>query len=176
MLEPMHSFDETATARILTEEMHSLYLFSFLLAADNDIAEQCYVCGLGECVEGISVFMDWARSWARRTILKHAIRMIMPAPEHTDNLSLISLKGAATLGKNSLFAAIVALSAFERFVFVMSVLEKHSDEECSMLLGCSRRDVMIARELALKRLANTDDGYDQSAWAARSFAPDGLLA
>ena len=36
MLEPMHSFDETATARILTEEMHSLYLFSFLLAADND--------------------------------------------------------------------------------------------------------------------------------------------
>jgi hypothetical protein len=35
---------------------------------------------------------------------------------------------------------------------------------------------MIARELALKRLANTDDGYDQSPWAARSFAPDGLLA
>jgi len=175
MLEPMHIFDETATARILTEEMHSLYLFSFLLAADNDIAEQCYVCGLGECVEGIGVFMDWARSWARRTILKHAIRM-MPAPEHTDNLSFINLKGAATSGKNNLFAAIVALSAFERFVFVMSVLEKHSDEDCSMLLGCSRRDVMIGRELALKRLANTDHGYDQSAWAAQSFASDGLLA
>ena len=122
------------------------------------------------------MFTDWARSWARRTILKHAIRMIMPAPEHMDNLSLISLKGAPTLGKNNLFAAIVALSAFERFVFVMSVLEKQSDEDCSMLLGCSRRDVMIARELALKRLANTDHGYDQSAWAARSFAPDGLLA
>jgi hypothetical protein len=176
MLEPMHIFDERATTNILTEEMHSLYLFSFLLAADNDIAEQCYVCGLGECVDGIGVFMDWARSWARRTILKHAIRMIMPAPEDTDNLSLINLKGAATLGKKNLFAAIVALSAFERFVFVMSVLEKQSDEDCSMLLGCSRRDVMIARELALKRLANTHDGYDQSAWAARSFAPDGLLA
>ena len=176
MLVPMHVFDERATTNILTEEMHSLYLFSFLLTADTDIAEQCYICGLGECVEGISVFMDWARSWARRTILKHAIRMIMPAPEHMDNLSLISFKGTATSGKNNLFAAIVALSAFERFVFVMSVLEKQSDEDCSVLLGCSRRDVMIARELALKRLANTDDGYDQSAWAARSFAPDGLLA
>jgi len=176
MLEPMHIFDETATAKILTEEMHSLYLFSFLLAADNDIAEQCYVCGLGECVEGIGVFMDWARSWARRTILKHAIRMIMPAPEHTDKLSSINLKGAATSGKNSLFAAIVALSAFERFVFIMSVLEKQSDEDCSMLLGCSRRDVMIARELALKRLANIGDGYDQFAWAGRTFASDGLLA
>ena len=176
MLVPMHVFDERATTNILTEEMHSLYLFSFLLTADTDIAEQCYICGLGECVEGISVFMDWARSWARRTILKHAIRMIMPAPEQMDRLSGISVKVAATSGKNNLFAAIVALSAFERFVFVMSVLEKQSDEDCSVLLGCSRRDVMIARELALKRLANTDDGYDQSAWAARSFAPDGLLA
>src|SRR5258705_13315126 len=108
MLEPMHNFDETATARILTEEMHSLYLFSFLLAADNDIAEQCYVGGLGECVEGISVFMDWARSWARHTILKHAIRMIMPAPDDTDNPPFISLKGPATSGKTTLFAAIVA--------------------------------------------------------------------
>ena len=176
MLERMHIFDERATANILTQEMHSLYLFSFLLTADNDLAEQCYVCGLGECVEGISVFLDWARSWARQTILKHAIRVIMPAPEHMDNLSPISLKGAATSGKNNLFAAIVGLSAFERFVFVMSVLEKQSDEDCSMLLGCSRRDIMIARELAFKRLADTDDAYDQYVWVARSIAPDGLLA
>jgi hypothetical protein len=176
MLEPMHIFDEIATTKILADEMHSLYLFSFLLTADNDIAEHCYVRGLGECVEGISVFMDWARSLARGIIVKHAIRVIMPAPEHTDNQSLISLKGAAALEKRSLFAAIVALSAFERFVFVMSVLEKQSDEDCSMLLGCSSRDVMIARELALKRLANTDDGCDQFTWAARSPAQDGLLA
>jgi hypothetical protein len=141
MLEPTDSFDERATTNILTEEMRSLYLFSFLLTADNDKADQCFVGGLGECVEGISVFVDWARSWARRTILKHAIRMIMPAPEQTDNSSLIGLKEGATSGKASLFAAIVALSAFERFVFVMSVLEKHSDEDCSMLLRCSRRDI-----------------------------------
>jgi hypothetical protein len=175
MLEPMHIFDERATTNILTQEMNSLYLFSFLLTADNDIAEKCYVCGLGECVEGISVFMDWVRSWARQTILKHAIRMIMPAPEHTDRLSLISVNGAATSGKNNLFAAMLQLNAFERFVFVMSVLEKQSDEDCSILLNCSRRDVMIARELALKRLANTNNGCDQSEWAARSFAQDGLL-
>jgi len=176
MLEPTHIFDEITTADILTEEMHGLYLFSFLLTADNDMAEQCYVCGLGECVEGISVFMDWVRSWARRTILKQAIQMISPAPERTDNLSLISHKGAATSGRKNLFAAIVALGAFERFVFIMSVLEKHSDEDCSMLLGCSRRDVIIARELALKHLAYTEGGHVQSTWATRSFAPNGLVA
>ena len=176
MLETMQIFDERATTNTLTEEMNSLYLFSFLLTADNEIAQHCYISGLGECVEGISVFMDWARSWARRTILKHAIRVIMPAPEHMDNLSLISFNRTGTYEKNNLFAAIVALSAFERFVFVMSILEKQSDEDCSILLGCSRRDVMIARELALKRLANAGDAYDQYLWAARSFASEGLSA
>jgi hypothetical protein len=35
----------------------------------------------------------------------------------------------------------------------MSVLEGQSEQECAVLLRCSRRDVMIARVLALTRLA-----------------------
>jgi hypothetical protein len=169
MLAPIQISDERTTnyatvadfCEIFTEEMHSLYLLAFLLTGDNDKAEQCFVKGLGECEEGMSVFMEWARSWARRTILKHAIRMIMPARERAKNLSFISLKGAATSGRNTLFAAIVALNTFERFVFVMSVLERQSDEDCSSLLGCSRRDIIIARTLAIRCLANTDTGRDQ---------------
>jgi hypothetical protein len=89
MLEPMHIFDERATTyatcvdcwNILADEMHSLYLLSFLLTADPDKAEQCFVSGMGECEEEIGVFMAWVQAWARRTILKRAIRIIMPAPE-----------------------------------------------------------------------------------------------
>jgi hypothetical protein len=40
---------------------------------------------------------------------------------------------------------------FERFVFVMSILEGQSDEECATLLRCSRRDVMMVRVLTLQR-------------------------
>jgi len=58
----------------------------------------------------------------------------------------------------------------------MSVLEKESDEDCSTLLDCSLWDVMIALEVALNRLANTDSAYDHPALAARSFTPDGLPA
>jgi hypothetical protein len=43
----------------------------------------------------------------------------------------------------------------ERFVFVISILEEQSDEECAILLRCSRRDVMIARLLALKRQSSS---------------------
>jgi hypothetical protein len=163
MLQPMHFVEERTTYPTVTdffrtfhEEMHSLYLLSFLLTADHDKAEQCLVSAVGECVEGIGVFMDWARSWTRGAVLKHAIKMIMPAPEHTDCASLISLKGSATPAENDPFAAILLLDTFERFVFVMSVLEGQSDEECAILLRCSRRDVMIARVLALKRQSTTD--------------------
>jgi hypothetical protein len=50
---------------IFTEEMHSLYLLSFLLTADKDKAEQCFILGLGECLEGIGGFMEWAVGAAR---------------------------------------------------------------------------------------------------------------
>jgi hypothetical protein len=83
------------------------------------------------------------------------------APERADDFSFAFLKGPAASGKTNLFDAIVALNPFERFVYVMSVLERQSDNDCSALLRCSRRDVIIARELALERLANTHNPCDQ---------------
>jgi hypothetical protein len=164
MLEPMHFVNERATPyltvtdffSIFNEEMHSLYLLAFLLTADHDKAEECLVSAMGECVEGVGVFTDWARSWTRTAVLRRAIQMIMPAPEHADSVSLISLKTSGTPAENNPFSAILLLDDFERFVFVMSILEGQSDEQCAVLLRCSRRDVMIARVLALKRQSSTD--------------------
>ena len=170
MLKAIHSVDERATSyataadalNSFTEEMDNLYLLSLLLTADHDKAEQCLVCVMGGCQERIGVFTDWARSWARRAVLKCAIQMIMPVPEQADSLSFISFKGPATLAENNPFAAILALGVFERFVFVMSILEGQSEQECAILLRCSRRDVNFARVLALKHLANTDAAYAQA--------------
>ena len=167
MLQPIRLADETpipyATAidfcRTFTEELHSLYLLSLLLTADNDKAEECLVSTMGECGDGIGVFMEWASTWARRAILKYAIQMIMPVPEHADSLSLIGLKPPVTSAGNNPFAAILALDPFERFVFVISVLEGRSEQDCAILLRSSRRDIMIARVLALKRLTDSDAFY-----------------
>src|SRR5580700_405871 len=60
MLQPMHLVEERTTPyptvtdflRSFNEEMHSLYLLSFLLTADYDKAEKCLVSATGECVEG----------------------------------------------------------------------------------------------------------------------------
>jgi hypothetical protein len=164
MLQPIRFVEERATSyptvadflRTFNEEMQSLYLLSFLLTADHDKAEQCLVSAIGECVEGTSVFMEGACSWTRAAVLKHAIQMIKPAPEHIGRVSFVTLKRSATPPGDNPFAAILLLDPFERFVFVISILEDQSDEECAILLRCSRHDVTMARLLALKRQSSTD--------------------
>ena len=97
MPQPMQLVDGRATRyatvtdffAAFNEEMHSLYLLAFLLTADHDKAEQCLASAMGECEEWIGVFTDWAHSWSRRAVLKRAIQMIMPVPEHADEVSII---------------------------------------------------------------------------------------
>jgi len=180
MLAQLQNVDETAVqygtatdfCKIFTEEMHDLYLLSFLLTADKDKAEQCFIGALGECVEGIGAFMEWSRLWARRAIMKQAILMMRPVPEDMDHWLPISTKRPAADHTSGLFAAILSLCAFERFVFVLSVLEGQSDGDCLGLLRCSRREVEIARELALTFLVEADkagDHLQEALYAWRTY-------
>ena len=63
-------------------------------------------------------------------------------------------------------AGIIELPAFERFAFVMSVLEHISDQECSLLLDCSRGEVSAARSRALQQMG-------RAARLQRKLAPIG---
>jgi hypothetical protein len=139
---------------IYNEEMHSLLLLSILLTADREKAEQCFVGGLEECLHGIDVFMEWARLWARRAIIKHAIKLVKPVPEQPKRQSLTSVQWNSTSTNHNFIGAIFALGTFERFVFVVSLLERQSDEDCAALLSCKRRDVESARAQALKKLSD----------------------
>jgi hypothetical protein len=100
----------------------------------------------------------------------HAARIITPAPQRADDFPSAVFKGSAASGKTNHSDAIVLLNAFERFVYMMSVLERQSDDDCAALLGCSRRDVIIARELALERLATLTIPaiYPLGPWGLRS--------
>ncbi len=144
--------------RVFQEDMNGLYLLSFLLTADQKKAEQCFVSGFEEAVEGSPVFKEWARSWARRAIIQNAVRVINPeakiaevpkfAPLTNSHQALITAQPAGIV-------AVLALEPFERFVYVMTVLERYSDHECSILLGCARRDVPGARTRAMLQLGGT---------------------
>ncbi len=153
--------------RIFETDMNSLYLLSFLLTGDHTMAEQCFVGGLHIAQEGNQVFKEWAESWARRAILQNAIRMIRPrniadsADQTTDPGSIHSATALAMTEQPEI-AGIVALPPFERFVFVMSVLERYSDQQCSLLLGCTRGDAAAARTRALERMGRFADLHRES--------------
>jgi hypothetical protein len=151
--------------RIFEEDMSGLYLLSFLLTADRKKSEQCFVSGLEDAVEGNPVFKEWARSWARRVVIQNAVRVINPRPVaergRSSSSSVDTSDNALYAGEQVEAAAVLRLQPFERFVYVMTVLEHYSDHECSLLLGCARRDVLAARTRALQNLGSAMDLHYQ---------------
>lgn len=148
---------------IYVEQMNGLYLLALLLTGDPQKAEQCFLSGFDNSVRDKSVFKERAYFWARRNIILHAIRLLCPRPNDESGLSEARLsppigevpgKVPAELQAHPNFACIVRLNAFERFIFIMSILEQYSDQECSLLLGCFRRDVTNARAAAIRHLAS----------------------
>jgi hypothetical protein len=144
--------------QVFDQDMNSLYLLSYLLTADHEKAEQCFVSGLENAVDGNPVFKEWARSWARRVIIVNAVRVINPRPMEENGRSSsapVSGNGKTRPVEQVEIAAVLGLEPFERFVYVMSVLERYSEQDCSLLLGCARRDVVAARTRALQQIGST---------------------
>jgi DNA-directed RNA polymerase specialized sigma24 family protein len=141
--------------RIFENNVEHFYLLSFLLTADRRMAEECFVRGLEESTRSNQVFKKWADSWARRTIIHNAIQMIQPRP--TDGrVSSSTFDGVERHDtERPEINAIVELGSFERFVFVLSVLERESDQESALLLGCTRDEVRAARIRALQQIGKS---------------------
>src|SRR5260370_10832739 len=133
--------------------MADLHLLAFLLTADEEKAEQCFVSGLEDSIQGNPVFRKWARSWSKRAIIKNAIKVVAPATTLPD-AEPDQLAGAEKPRQNPLISAVTALSPLDRFVFVMTVLECYSVHECSVLLERPVSDVIPANSRALKRLGS----------------------
>ena len=133
---------------MFTENMAGMHLLSFLLTANPTKAEECFVGGLGDCVGGSYVFRDWAQSWARRTIIQNAIRMLAPRNNYSAVTEAPSDPISCHLGRTPeagyVIGSILCLKDFERFVFVVSVLEKYTDHDCSILLGCNNARILVS--------------------------------
>jgi DNA-directed RNA polymerase specialized sigma24 family protein len=142
--------------RIFNENMNTLYLLAFLLTADHGRAEQCFVSGLQDAVEGNPVFKEWAHSWARRAIIQNAVRLINPRPDNgggrSRSVSVDSNYKVLPAEWHVEVSAVLGLEPFERVVYVTTVLEHYSDHECSLVMGCARRDILPARTRALEQL------------------------
>ena len=163
--------------RIFAEDMIGLYRLGLLLTVDEKMAEQCFLLSLEHAASNGTVFKEWARSWARRTIVRTAIDLVSPRPGIDEQLGRLgdgATKEAA--GVDGMFEpplnALLELPVFDRFVFVITVLEKMREHECCLLLGCSLRDVVSAKRRVLEALAERGGIRDQ----AREFLQPAQVA
>ena len=141
--------------RIFNEDMVGLHRLAFLLTADEARAEQCFVAGLEDSIHGNPVFRQWARAWSKRAIIQNAIKTMAPAPpQHRRAPEKPTASSQIGSDPDNVVGIVAAWEPFERFVFVMAVLEGYSPRECSALLGCPVQDVIDAKSLALQRLAD----------------------
>jgi len=157
--------------RIFEQDMNRLYLLSLLLTADHTKAQQCFVGGLQDSSRSQRVFQEWAHSWARRMVIQSAIQLMYPRAAGSDAASGRADRAAERVE----IAAVLDLPVFERFVFVLSVLERYSDQDCALLLGGTRGEVVAARTRALQQIARAAETY-RTTRDSRETVPEVALA
>jgi hypothetical protein len=146
--------------RTFSEDLNSLYQLSFLLTSDHETAERCFVAGLHNLIRGNRAFNQWAHAWAKRIVIENAIRELEPQPclaRSNSSATVFPYCGelSSTPGGHFELKAILALEDFERFVFVMSVLDHYSEHDCAVYLHCPVLEIREARTRALEKLIDS---------------------
>jgi DNA-directed RNA polymerase specialized sigma24 family protein len=132
-------------------EANRFYFLCRLLTTDSERAEECFGESLESCLRSHRVFREWAQRWATHTIIKTAIQM-------KESAEMIEKPSQASQRKAEMLLSVVqGLARLDRFVYVMTVFERYSDQECATLLGSTLREVRTARERALAELAKNPE-------------------
>jgi DNA-directed RNA polymerase specialized sigma24 family protein len=141
---------------VFERDMKPLYLLAFLLTASHQAAERCFASTVEEALKSQAIFKEWRRSWVKRSLIKNAIQIVSPASGRaTQKRDLWSAQHRGKPGDVEI-DAVTRLAPLERFIFVMSILERHSVRECSLLLGCDMNTVVQLRMRALPGLPRPD--------------------
>ena len=68
--------------RLFAREMTDLFRLSLLLTADAEKAERCLTLAMRDCMTNSTVSKGWAFVWARRTVVRNAIRLVLETEVH----------------------------------------------------------------------------------------------
>jgi hypothetical protein len=139
--------------------MDELFHLAFLLTADIELAEQCMILVMRECLAGC-VFKRWLPVWVRRMVVRTGIEIVLA--KRNEPRGYLSLDRAVDptsepvdfeIAALNASAGILTLNELERLVYVLSMIERYPLRECALLLGSSTREVSVARTSAIRAIA-----------------------
>lgn len=149
--------------RLFAREMIDLFRLSLCLTVDAEKAERGLILAMRECFANNSVSREWALIWARRAVVRNAIRLVFGAeslnPHNTHcEAALDSRLPPSGYQIEALqdSLAILMLPDLERLVFVICELERYSIPDCALLLKRSPKEISDARVRAINQVAAAD--------------------
>lgn len=146
----------TDFCNIVVKELRSLHKLAFLLTTNYAQAQECILLALDHAFEEQGVHIEWAQCWTKRAVIKNAIRIVFGDAALTERTREHWVDSEPGSLASSMINGITRLAPLERFLYVLSVLEKFSDRECSVMLSCCLDDVAEGRIRALRRLPTFD--------------------
>ncbi len=141
---------------IFKDDMDSLYSLALVLTGSHELAHKSFLAALNDCRDGSTVFQEWARSWSRRAVIKSAIRLLGPIQAGANDEPQAEVEALAS-EMDASARSFLRLNRYDRFVFVISVLEGYTVRECAALLNGSPREVEQARVRALQQIAGNQN-------------------
>jgi hypothetical protein len=145
-------------------ERAGLQRLALLLTANSEAARRCLIRAFRECSASSSVSKEWILSWTRRMIIRNAIGLVMDrggqssASTNDDaDDGLIAFSPYDWPGAVATSEPILDLPEFERFVFVICVLEHYSIVDCALLLGKTPREVIEVRQRIGNQVGQIDN-------------------
>ena len=149
---------------VFESEQAGLQRLALLLTGNSDAAAQCLSLASEQCLATSCVFKGWALTWVRRAVIRNAISLVIGPGQPL----FVEAKGDAEKGltiypEGELSGPvandqrILGFSQFDRFVFVICVIERYSVHDCAVLLRRSLRDVNDALQRTSGQFEHLDD-------------------
>ena len=154
--------------QLFAKETTDLIRLSLHLTADAEKAESCVILAMRDCFFRSRVPKDRVRTWARRMVMRNAIRSIWGAANdilgesefefhlQPSDFPLEALRESV---------AILSLPDLDRLAFVICVLERYSILDCALLLRKAPQEVYEAIVRASSQVLPLEDRSDHQATA-----------
>jgi DNA-directed RNA polymerase specialized sigma24 family protein len=153
--------------QLFAKQKIELLRLSLQLTVNAAKAEKCLILAMRDCLSRSTVSKDRVRTWARRMVIRNAIRLVWEMPNELADESGFEFQlqpSGLPLEALQDSVEILTLPNLDRMAFVICVLERYSILDCALLVGKSPQEVYEAMVRAKRRLLPVElRSHDQAA-------------
>jgi DNA-directed RNA polymerase specialized sigma24 family protein len=141
--------------QFFTGEMTGVLRLALHLTADAEKAETCLILAMRDCIERSTVSKEWLPRWARRMVVRNAIRLVLAKETETRHETGFTFYPRASDDLTDSLresVEILQLDDFDRLAFVICVFERYALMDCALLMRTTPNNVKAAIARARNQL------------------------